>query len=212
MVWASTAEKSFWEKLGKFIRSFGLSERQLCTKTPARSKWQAPDPYWWFVKTDAFFCLELEASCLQLMSFFAWNWFGERFCLQSEFIHLHSVWAFLHAIKAVFAHNGILCLSTYTDCKQRNSTVSRKSSNIGGVLNGDSLNGTCSKQRQTAKTATNSEQQKKQKINEKLRTSQKHENTQKTKKTQKKKNCKNLPAISPFFEHVPQSSLWHLSQ
>ena len=72
-----------------------------------------------------FFCLQLEASCLQL-SFCACSCVWELFCLQSEFFFAYNSSFFAYSL-SFFAYSGKVCLrSTSTDCKQRSSTVSKE--------------------------------------------------------------------------------------
>ena len=74
------------------------------------------------------FCLQLEASCLQLR-FFAYNCAWELLCLQLELVNLQFELFCLQL--SFFAYNGKVFLrSTSTDCKQRSSTVSKKAPTV----------------------------------------------------------------------------------
>ena len=66
---------------------------------------------------DAAFCLQLEASCLQL-SFFAYSCVWELFCSQFEVFYLQ--FELLCVQLSFFAYSGKVCLrSISADCKQR---------------------------------------------------------------------------------------------
>ena len=71
------------------------------------------------------FCLQLEASCLQL-SFFACTCFWEHFLL-TIWALLLTIGVFLLTDEVFFTYSGkIHLISTYKDCKQRSSTLTLK--------------------------------------------------------------------------------------
>ena len=79
------------------------------------------------------FSLQLYASCL-VLSFFAFCFVWERFCLQLEVVFAYS-WGLLTYNWSPFAYNWkVRLISTSTDRKQRSSTVSKEAPTVSRKL------------------------------------------------------------------------------